>query len=248
MTETIIHFFRFLYRHLPYFVYIVWLNLLGWLLYSENYKAYLQPGLYPFLMIGTVVLVLFLVSFIFSRSPMTIKPLHSLIMLIPAIFLYASYGMGLGVQAFSKKNTASDNLTELSLSSGIYQSSDNSQNVVSESGIQEKTLTNIIINVEKLKGQHILTQGIISKKEELPAGYAVIFRYAVTCCAADAVPVWVLVRSDKTAFPEDGNWVKINGILQIEELQGERLPVIMAEKIIEIPKPKPKDQYIFEYN
>lgn len=231
MTEIIIHFFRFLYRNLPYLGYVVWLDALGWLLYSENYKAYLQPGLYPFLITGAIVMLLFLAALIFAPAPMTVKPLNSLIMLIPAVFLYASYGKSLGTHAFSKKAPSANIVSSLSSGSISFES--------------EMSLADIAMNAEKFRGKRVSAEGLVFRTEDVPKGCGIFFRYVIACCAADAVPVWVLLKKEDFGFSEEEIWVKASGILHFEKVDGKELPVIHADEIATMPMPSPSSQYIF---
>ncbi|WP_204106281.1 MULTISPECIES: TIGR03943 family protein [Spirulina sp. CCY15215] len=71
--------------------------------------------------------------------------------------------------------------------------------------------------------------GFVVHIDSLPEDYLMISRFVITCCAVDAYPVGLPVKlpSTRDQFPPD-TWLKIEGVMTTEELNGERRLVINA--------------------
>ena len=80
--------------------------------------------------------------------------------------------------------------------------------------------------------------GFVVHLDDLPDNYLLISRFVITCCAVDAYPVGLPVKlpSTREQFPPD-SWLEIQGIMETEELNGERRLVINATNAKEIPTP-----------
>ncbi|MEA5467909.1 TIGR03943 family putative permease subunit, partial [Spirulina sp. 06S082] len=80
--------------------------------------------------------------------------------------------------------------------------------------------------------------GFVVYIDSLPKDYLMISRFVITCCAVDAYPVGLPVKlpSTRDQFPPD-TWLKIEGIMTTEELNGERRLVINATNANKIDTP-----------
>lgn len=86
-----------------------------------------------------------------------------------------------------------------------------------------------------LKGK---VSGFVLKSEDLPDGYFTIARYVISCCAADARPVGILVKYDSAKFEvKPDQWVEVKGSFEVDQVGGEQKPVLNLEEIkpIEVP-------------
>jgi len=79
------------------------------------------------------------------------------------------------------------------------------------------------------------------------AGNLKIVRFLMFCCAADAQPVSVGIKTPATlAIPsiDKMGWAEVAGTVHFpEDVPGKRLPVVTAEEIK--PIPEPSDKYIY---
>jgi uncharacterized repeat protein (TIGR03943 family) len=62
--------------------------------------------------------------------------------------------------------------------------------------------------------------------EALPAEVRRVARFRMTCCAADAVPIAVLIRWDKAASLRSDAWVEVRGEVRRETVAGREVTVI----------------------
>jgi uncharacterized repeat protein (TIGR03943 family) len=79
--------------------------------------------------------------------------------------------------------------------------------------------------------------GFVYHDSTLPHGQFIISRFAVTCCAADAMGVGVAVRWPGAAALEGDAWVRVRGPVQVGAYRGSPIPVIVAESVEGVEAP-----------
>ena len=92
----------------------------------------------------------------------------------------------------------------------------------------------IMSNAPRYKGKNVHVRGMVFRASNIPKGYFVISRRAMTCCANDIQVVGILVKSpDETKF-KDGDWVEVTGKVIAEKQQCYKGngPVILADSIL----------------
>ena len=90
---------------------------------------------------------------------------------------------------------------------------------------------------EAVAGQSVEVIGFVYRREDLPSGTWMVSRFVVTCCVADATAIGLIVRAPDAASPSNDQWVHVQGHFAAETIQGERLPVIIAETLTLIEPP-----------
>ncbi len=82
-------------------------------------------------------------------------------------------------------------------------------------------------------GKNVRVRGMVFRASNVPKGYFVISRRAMTCCADDIQVVGILVRSPEEGRFKDGDWVEVTGKIITEKqsaYKGEG-PVLTAASI-----------------
>lgn len=79
--------------------------------------------------------------------------------------------------------------------------------------------------------------GFVYQDARLPEGQFLVGRFAVSCCAADAFAVGMIVQSDEAHHWQANQWVHVSGIVQVSYLDGVAMPLILAESIKEVDIP-----------
>ncbi len=87
-------------------------------------------------------------------------------------------------------------------------------------------------------GQRVVTEGRVFRDESLPAGTVGLYRFVIVCCAADAIPVQVVLRSaDAARLPNDG-WVRVEGTVgSVDAADGAAVAVVNADRVTTIAAP-----------
>jgi putative membrane protein len=229
---------------LPAIVYVIWLNAYYWLLKGGRYKAFIQPKFWPLLILALLLLLAFSAAFISqfslkSRSPLKFDAwLKAAILMMPVFFLLTIYGRSLGTDAFSKR--------ALNTGRSVIQRDANQLKLPSRTSTGQATsLLNLLADAEKFDGKRVTAEGMVYRSVKSGDNTFMLFRFAVVCCAADAMPLSVTVKhTDSEALNNDA-WVRVDGIFTIETSNGKQVPSIAADIVQPIPPPPPEKRYLF---
>ena len=96
----------------------------------------------------------------------------------------------------------------------------------------------IMSNAPRYKGKNIRVRGMVFRATNVPKGYFVISRRAMTCCADDIQVVGILVKSPDEKNFKDGDWVEVTGNITAEKQACYKGlgPVILADSILPTEK------------
>ena len=225
-------------------IYLMWLSTLVWLFIDGRYRAFIQPKFSWLLVLGAVILLLYLHSCLFwpsSRNDIRagIAGLaRTGILILPLIFIFATYGQGLGTHALTNKSVQGADAIEIS---GLFPKDTKSEIKPGE----PISLLTLVRNMEALKGQRVIIEGMIYQDPVIPPGGFLLFRFGIFCCAADAIPIWVIIQGDQPLSLPNDSWVRVEGLLHVKPYLQKNYPVIKVDKIKEIPTPAPGWQYLF---
>lgn len=91
----------------------------------------------------------------------------------------------------------------------------------------------IMSNAARYKGKNVRVRGMVYRASNIPKGYFVISRRAMTCCADDIQVVGILVKSPDAAKFADGEWVEVCGrvIAEKQAAYKGQGPVIAADYV-----------------
>ena len=232
---------------LPAITFIIWIATYCWLLKGDRYKAFLQPKLWPLLILATLLLLVFVTAklsqFQSRKKAANIGDvwLQAAILTIPAIFLWTVYGQSLGAHALTQK--AFDAVALNSFPQTPLEDASGPDSTVIPASLLE-----LFKNSEKFEGKFVTTEGMVFHKDPLAANTFKIFRFAIVCCAADALPLQISVNSDKSQNFDNETWVKVEGKFKINKINGRQVLSIEAEAVQAIPTPPPEKQYLFFWN
>lgn len=103
----------------------------------------------------------------------------------------------------------------------------------------------IMSNAPRYKGKNVHVRGMVFRAQNVPKGYFVISRRAMTCCANDIQVVGILVKSPDEGKFKDGDWVEVTGNVIAEKQQCYKGtgPVILADSIL--PTEKAESELVY---
>jgi putative membrane protein len=226
----------------------MWAVGIAMLLIAGRYSLFIRAQLWPLLLGSLLILLFFLIA-------MIARPAHAAsgrirmatwirgaMLLLPLLYMsnLVSGGAASGLNSFALEKR-SLGLSSASDSLGIGTDSD----MTPTDANKLVSLGYISKHLHRLTGTRVVTDARVFRDETLPAGEIAVYRFVVVCCAADAMPVELVVNSPKTAGFKNDDWIRIGGILQIEVMNGKRVPVIEADKID--PIPAPDEPYLSPY-
>jgi len=229
---------------LPIVTLIAILDALVWLITRDTYTAFLHPRFWPFLLVGAVILAGFIAALMLGR----LEPVGSsgetlaraMVMLIPLFFLYSAYGQSMGGYAFTKKLVGN----ELEVPY-VFTDDPPPEDDVASGVDASLTLLQINQQMDTLRGKRVSTEGFVYTDANVPAGHLLLFRFAIFCCAADATPVWLFVKSEGIRAFEPDSWVKVGGVFEVGRIDGKSVPMILADTVTRLEPPAPGAQYLY---
>ncbi len=92
-------------------------------------------------------------------------------------------------------------------------------------------------------GKPVRVTGFVYRDSRLPAGWFLVARFVVQCCAVDATPIGLPVRAADGKVPEAGSWVSVEGMWEVAEVRGERKAVIAPTAVT--PTARPEQPYLY---
>jgi uncharacterized repeat protein (TIGR03943 family) len=222
-----------------------WTASLGLLLGFGRYSLFIRPTLWPLILCNVVVLLLFLIA-------MFVRPVHGGargisaaswvrggMLLLPLLYM----GSMLTGAAASGLNRFALQKRSLGLgwaSDALAPAQDDSTATLDTK--QAISLGYITRHLHGLSGSRVIAEGRVSFDDTLPAGQFVIYRFVIVCCAADAIPVQVVVKSPRPVAFKNDDWIRVGGIVRTEVQNGKTVPMIEADQID--PIATPDDPYL----
>ncbi len=129
---------------------------------------------------------------------------------------------------------------------GARQAMTNRSNGSTETGTKDRKGTaflDLATDSEPYEGKRVTVEGMVGLNAKLPRGTFFCYRLAMFCCAADASPVGILVKHDKSGALKKGAWVKVEGVVGSAVVLKQPVTEITADKV-ESTQP-PKQPYLF---
>ena len=86
-------------------------------------------------------------------------------------------------------------------------------------------------------GQTARVTGFVYHDPRLPANQFIVSRFVITCCAADASAIGMIVDWGQSAGLTESSWVEVKGPVQASKLGGQPIPLIEASYVQSTPQP-----------
>jgi uncharacterized repeat protein (TIGR03943 family) len=216
------------------------------LFFTGKISYYVHPDFVPLTLITGLVLLLILMFLIISlgltdsggklSTGLWEHKFRMLLVLLPIVLFVAFQPKALSSQAFATRSLGQT--TDLGLSRSIDTPVQFVLNTENRELIDWIRLFAQNAEPEVYQGMKAKVTGFILIDESLPPNHFTIARFVISCCAADARPIGLIVKYDAGQFqPTNDQWLELRGEFIIEEINGERKPILYLKeaKPIEIP-------------
>jgi uncharacterized membrane protein YcgQ (UPF0703/DUF1980 family) len=90
-----------------------------------------------------------------------------------------------------------------------------------QSGIGNIIYANDESSIRKLTNSKILLRGMVLHWDKLKADEVIIYRMMITCCAADGMPLGILVKLPGNMNFNDRDWIQAEGTVQLRPFTDE---------------------------
>ncbi len=226
-----------------------------------RFQQFLNPSL-AWLVVGGLLLALLMLGLtIFDESPQTLAPsspavllVQTLIFLLPLIYFPMASSSHLSTDAFNnrftglpeefpevdmgpEKKTPGNDLFQELLAMGEEYSRKK------EAEPARPTLRQLMTNPLAYRDKTVEVVGLVNRQPGFPARTFFIYRFFINCCAADALPVGVLVSYERPEALESGQWVRVWGTVRTEVKKKKIISYLVADRVENTDKPKM--EYIF---
>ncbi|MDA3787190.1 MAG: hypothetical protein PF503_01635, partial [Desulfobacula sp.] len=175
---------------MPLAVMGVWIITFGFLLYDDQYYLFLKPQFGILIYISLFICSLFAVSFLFSETKYHVQDsmVKGMITLLPIVFIFSVGDNSLGGYALSKRTMVAPQKTSRGTAPEAIKEK------VSETG--DMSIYRLTQEWDKYKGSKVSIEGLFYEPAGKNKDMAIVFRYLVTCCAADARPIGLVIKKD----------------------------------------------------
>jgi len=217
-------------------VMFTWSVFFFWLYFidSNQLAKLLHPKLWWLVLTGGAILLLFsVISFKTARTHHHTIPLRwswpsVAIMLVPLAYCWSTQSAQLGSRTFLARTT-----TTPSMPSPAFRATPNTspQQPMADNQIIT-SLSQVAFNSLQLNGQRTSILCQTMKNENLPEDLFICYRFRITCCAADALPIFTFVQvTSQNTLPKNDDWVRVNGTITSQTVEGRTFPLIIATSL-----------------
>ncbi|MEA2114358.1 MAG: TIGR03943 family protein [Thermodesulfobacteriota bacterium] len=216
-------------------LFFCWLVTLG----QKHLARLLHPGLWWLVVSAAVILILFLI--VNLKRQVTEKQQKSLgmqwpsllILLLPLLYFTHAQSARFNSKTFTTRSLQTEN--------GFLQGSFDARVAAElrayEEGNKEVTLTQLFLHAKKYIGKEVEVVCQTFVDERLPDNQVMCYRYLMTCCAADARPIFVFVEPAEGTNVENDKWIKVKGTVGIISNSAGEVPTITPDSILYVKEP-----------
>ena len=235
------------------FVCFVWLIVTIELLAGRRYLDFLRPEFSYALWLMVIILIGFIVSDIDGMRMERIRPAELFVMaalLLPVPYLLNARGAALDSQAFERRYVSG---SSPSVDISEYRvDEDGEMNLITQDNEQtegkETSILDMYYNPDAYLGKRVSIVGMLERENEqirtiLNRKCPVVFRFTISCCAADAMPLAMVVDSNISPELSNNTWVRAAGVFTVRKINDLELPFIENAEVS--AEPKPKQPYLY---
>jgi len=245
----------FFKRWLHTFVFGMWMVVLVYLLGSRRYVDFLRPE-FGWLMVPAVFIAMgFMIAALAgNRQPQAglSTALRAAVLLLPLLYLAALPDAMLGGLDFKNRFVGTGEIVSNPRKpSGERFPWEEGRNEDEASLVDvtrprsavdgECLITDLYRQADRYDGRQVVFTGMIMRDEVLKEHFGgrdtAIYRFLITCCAADALPLAIAVDSDRTAGFAKDQWVRVSGTFSLRRINDKSFPVVIGAAIEPVEAP-----------
>jgi putative membrane protein len=218
----------------------IWTIGLAAILVLGRYRLFLRPGLWPMQLATAAILFLFLLAMIVrhgtgARKITLAAWVRGGMLLLPLLYM-SSLLSGASLNSVAAGMRYMDSASQ-----------DDASAVTLDPQNQVLNLGYVATHVHGLSGKRVTTEGRVMKDDSDPQEIK-IYRFVIICCAADALPVELTVKTPQAGQFHTDDWVRVSGLLDIQTRDGAPVATITCDSQGGIlPIPAPADPYLSPY-
>lgn len=222
----------------PFTAMACWILTLAFLLTDDRFHLFLKPQFGILIHISLWISICFALSIIAFRTPLVVPDslIKGMMLLVPVVFILTAGDRTLGGFALSKRPLAAPETAGQQTASPAAEAPGTPDLL---------SILTLIQEWERYKGSRVTLEGVYYEPREKDETLAVVFRYLVSCCAADALPLGVIIKKDPDRDIRDNDWVRITGVVSEDMMDGVPAIFMSLEQIEKKPLPSKSAVYLY---
>lgn len=242
-------------RWLQPFVFGAWMVALVYLLDSRRYMDFLRPEFGLLLVPAVFIAMSFMITAVAGNRTTDADvstALRAAVLLLPLVYLIGAPDAKLGEQAFKNRFVGTGTIASKTREpSGERFPWEEGQNEDEASLIDttrprsrsagECFITDLYRRADRYDGRRVVFTGMIMRdgalKEHFGGRDTAVYRFLITCCAADALPLAVAVDTDQTESFDKDQWVRVSGTFSLRRIGDKTFPLVIDAAIEPIEAP-----------
>ncbi|HIP82843.1 MAG TPA: TIGR03943 family protein [Desulfocapsa sulfexigens] len=216
--------------------FFAWLVTLG----QKDLARLLHPGLWWLVGCASVILLLFLVVNLkrqvtgYRKSSLAMQLPSLLILLLPLLYFTHTQSSRFNADTFITRSLQTEN--------GFVQRSFDERVAAEikeyEEENKEVSITKLFMQARKYTGKEVEVVCQTFADEHLPDNLIMCYRYLITCCAADARPVFIFIDPPEETTVQHDKWIRVKGTVSLIGEPGREVPTIAPDSILYVKEPK----------
>ncbi len=227
----------------------------SWLLWDDNFQFFLKPS-FKILVIAGLVFSVSLwgglaVHLFQSKHTGTVKHswINGLILVLPVLFIFPAGQNTLGEYAMQKRSMAGSAVQKAERATSDQVPSNPLTAIPAydtEAGQDNDiSISTLIREFDRFGGKQVSIQGLFARNVSGHDELSAVFRYLITCCVADAMPVGVFVSSGAAEGIENNQWVRAEGKVELRKMDGFDVIFMDAANLQSLELPDKKAVYLY---
>lgn len=227
-------------------VLVAWIGFFGWLItWGQNHLGrLLHPSLWWLVGSATIVLLLFLAVNLRRQLPSNQAGSFwhrwpaLLILLVPLLYFIPAQQGRFDAATLEKRaiHTQSGFIPH-DISQETQPDDDYPPPLPPKKAATDIPLTKLATAPEEYLGKEVEIVCKTFVDARLPAELFMCYRYLITCCAADAMPVFVFVKHPEAKAIKNDQWIRAKGVFSLIENEKITVPSIATEAVEYIEEP-----------
>ena len=242
-------------RWLHPFVFGAWMVALVYLLGSRRYMDFLRPEFGLLLVPALFIAMGFMIAAIAGNRTTDADVstgLRAAVLLLPLVFLIGTPDAMLGELAFKNRFVGTGTIASDDRETGGERFPWENGKNEEEASLVDTTrprsraagecfISDLYRRAGRYEGRRVVFTGMIMRDEVLKEHFGgrdtAVYRFLITCCAADALPMAVAVDMNRAdSFAKD-QWVRVTGTFSLHRIDNKSFPLVTDAAIEPIEAP-----------
>jgi putative membrane protein len=242
-------------RWLHPFVFGAWMDALFYLLGSRRYMDFLRPEFGLLLVPAVFIAMSFMIAAVAENRKTDADistTLRAAVLLLPLVFLIGVPDAMLGELAFKNRFVGTGTIASNARESGgerfprEYGKDEKEASLTDMPRPRSKApgecfISDLYRRADRYDGRRVVFTGMIVRDEALKEHFGgrdtAVYRFLITCCAADALPMAVAVDTARAESFAMDQWVRVTGTVSLQRIDDKFFPLVTDTTLEPIEAP-----------